>query len=119
MIPPDYVDGRSLVPLLGNQRPAHGEWRKAIPIEFYGHEVDESGLVKPWYLGLRTGEYVYIEYEEEFQEFYDLTDDPHQLENIAADVDQELVGKLSAWLSQVISSSGEGCRQLENEFIER
>ena len=117
VIPPDFVDGRSLVPLFGDEKPPLDEWRQAMPIEFYGHEVGESDIVKPWYLGLRTSDYLYVEYEEDFKEFYDLTNDPHQLENIAADVDEELISKLSEWLKEAYPSSGEECRQLENEFI--
>jgi len=117
VIPPDYVDGRSLVSLFGEEKPPLDEWRQAIPIEFYGHEVDESGIVKPWYFGLRTADYLYVEYEEDFIEYYDHTNDPDQLENIALSVDQDRLEKLSAWLADIYSSSGEECRQLENDFI--
>ena len=117
VIPPDYVDGRSLVSIFIEEKPLPEVWRQAMPIEFYGHKVEENETAKPWYLGVRTLDSLYVEYEEDFIEFYDLTNDPDQLENIARNTDPELLTQFSTWLQEIYPSSGEKCRQLENEFI--
>ena len=118
VIPPDYIDGRSLVPFFGENKPPSDEWRQAMPLEFFGHELGESGVIAPMYLGVRTSEFLFVEYSEGFIEFYDLTNDPDQLENIADVTDPDLLDKLSEWLSAFYTCSGENCRTLENEFID-
>ena len=117
VIPPDYVDGRSLVPFFGENKPPLGEWRQAMPIEFFGHELDESGVITPIYLGVRTSGYLFVEYSEDFIEFYDLKKDPDQLDNIADTIDPDLLDKISDWLSNFYTCTGEECRTLESEFI--
>ncbi|MBM3143942.1 MAG: sulfatase [Chloroflexi bacterium] len=119
VIPPDYVDGRSLAPLFGENKPPLDEWRQAMPLEFFGHELDESGVIEPEYLGVRTAEFLFVEYSEGFIEFYDLENDPAQLENIADQTDPELLEALSEWLSDFYACAGENCRMLEDEFISR
>ncbi len=91
VIPPDYIDGRSLVPFFGENKPPSDEWRQAMPLEFFGHELGESGVIAPMYLGVRTSEFLFVEYSEGFIEFYDLTNDPDQLENIADVTDPDLL----------------------------
>ena len=117
MVPPDFVDGRSLVPLFIEDEPLPLEWRQAMPLEFYGHKVEENETAKPWYLGVRTVDSLYVEYEEDFIEYYDLVNDPDQLENIAQNTDPELLAQFSAWLELMYPSSSKTCRQLENKFI--
>jgi len=118
VIPPDYVDGSSLVPFFGENKPLLNKWRQAMPLEFFGHEVDESGVITPMYLGVRTPEFLFVEYSEGFIEFYDLMKDPDQLENIADTTNPNLIDKLSEWVSAFYTCSGEDCRTLENEFVD-
>jgi len=66
---PDVIDGLSLVNLLtGN-----GEWRTSLMLEAWpdrGH-----------WMAMHTGQYVYIETENDKSEFYDLAVDPYEMEN--------------------------------------
>jgi arylsulfatase A-like enzyme len=66
---PEYVDGRSLRPVLeGNAT----SWRTAVLLE-----------VRPTILGIRTSNgRKYIEYGDGFKEYYDLNADPYELRNL-------------------------------------
>jgi arylsulfatase A-like enzyme len=65
---PEYVDGRSLRPLLEGSATT---WRTAILLE-----------IRPSTLGIRTSDgRKYIEYGDGFKELYDLKRDPYELNN--------------------------------------
>src|SRR5918995_5123350 len=112
----DFVDGRSLVPLLDSDPPA--EWRHGFLVEHYGRtRPDEWGapgsvpvkatpddrealdreegdtitgvapIDSPPYLALRTERYLYLEYANGERELYDMQIDPYQLQNLAATAD--------------------------------
>src|SRR5918998_1534618 len=100
---PSFVDGRSLVPLLGADPPPPDDWRRAFMVEaateLGGVEADPtvddgspelplSGDPSPqrrWghpaLEALRTEDGLYVEYESGEKELYDLGEDPYQLEN--------------------------------------
>lgn len=138
VIPPDFVDGRSLLPLFDN--PASLSWRDAYLIErdeeqneaFYWDAPIMSntnfGLLEPldfkskpnytWpfasaYSGLRTAEYCYIEFEIGDVELYDMVNDPYQLENIARSADPKTLEMFSQWLERLKNCSGQSCRDGE------
>jgi arylsulfatase A-like enzyme len=113
VIPPEYVDGRSLVPLLKNTPPPAEEWRQAVQIEFFGHQLDESGEVSPWYIGLRTNDHLYVEHSEGMIELYNLHADPNQLNNLAPEADPERIKLFSQWLRAIYNSSGIELREIE------
>lgn len=86
---PENLDGESLVPLL-----AGGAWKRdKIYIECYpsrGH----------WEL-IHTGRYKYVETENHLSEFYDLQEDPYELENRINNPDyQALISELKAALEE-------------------
>ena len=135
VVPPSYVDGRSLVPLFSAQRPAQTDWRQGYLIEYYGAgeaesansslasynslnqlleppDLDQflSAAATPNYLALRTPQYTYVEYQDGFQELYDLKQDPYELNNIASTADPNLLTQFSAWLKSLASCSGSSCR---------
>jgi len=143
VIPPDYVDGRSLVPLFSDDRPNLADWRQAYLFEFYGFNTDpeESSRVQlisyapsdegvleppdldelrqdaplaPAFKGLRTVQYLYLEYEDGGKELYDLIEDPYQLENIAASADPEFIQQMSQWLADLSTCEGASCTAIEN-----
>jgi arylsulfatase A-like enzyme len=104
---PEFVDGRSFLPLLQDrERP----WRESFLIErrkleeqlvrqskYNGltpEELDQAAVFN----GLRMRDLVYVEYGTGEQELYDLAQDPHQLANLAEDADPVLVSALSARL---------------------
>lgn len=66
---PEVIDGRSLVQLLNRS----GEWRTSLLLEAWpdrGH-----------WTAIHTGQYVYVETENDLSEFYDLSADPYELDN--------------------------------------
>ena len=56
----------------------------------------------PPFVALRLEDRVYIEYPRTGErELYDLRDDPHQLNNLAASTDQAELDRLSTWLARL------------------
>src|SRR5262249_2649510 len=86
---PDFVDGRSLVPLLRGPVPSLEAWRQCLLLEHFPgssepfqSEFETVKLVVPGYKGLRCRYSTYVEYETGEREFYDLVNDPAQLLNL-------------------------------------
>jgi arylsulfatase A-like enzyme len=78
---PKEMQGRSLVPLLTNVPPA--DWRKEF---FYEHHF--APAIIPPSEGIRTESWSYIRWlppNPELEELYDLSTDPLEGENVAAD----------------------------------
>jgi arylsulfatase A-like enzyme len=98
---PEYVDGRSLVPVLEGTQTL---WRRWLLFEHFlsGHP----------YVGVRTaGGESYIEYETGEKEYYDLAADPWQLQSAHADPENaERLATLSATLSDLKGCQRAGCR---------
>lgn len=126
---PDFVDGRSLAPLLSqNGLPSH-EWRQGVLIEHYpGTEPFMSKFERllisqkpslPPYSAVRTQRYLYVEYTTGERELYDLHSDPTELANIYQGADQSLIRRLSAWLSRMKSCHASDCRQSEESALEK
>ncbi len=119
VVPPGYVDGRSMVGLFGAQPPALSEWRSGYLLEFYGYnegdEDPDAPAPAPDYLGLRTKDYLYVKYGDGFVELYDLNKDPFELESIAGSADRSLLDHLSGWLRALAKCSGDQCRVLDRE----
>ena len=114
------MDGRSLVSLFKGDRPLLSEWRSVYLLEFYGYnpkdeEASNEPVSKSGYLGLRTSDYLYVEYADGFVELYDLKADPYEMENIAATADESLLAHLSGWLHSLETCAGSQCRVLDAE----
>jgi arylsulfatase A-like enzyme len=86
---PEVIDGRSLVQLLNRS----GEWRTSLLLEAWpdrGH-----------WTAVHTGQYVYVETENDISEFYDLSVDPYELDNAIHDPQyQSIVLELQQILQQ-------------------
>jgi arylsulfatase A-like enzyme len=125
--PPDFVDGRSFLPLLsGGEVP----WRDGLLIEF-GY-IDEEAIAEALkdpetdnlladvaggaFRGIRGADYVYVEYANGEVEFYDLINDPYQLENLAGRLDAETLTELHAKLGALKDCGDETCRALEEDL---
>ena len=82
---PEVIDGLSLVDLLSR----NGEWRTKLLLEAWpdrGH-----------WTAVHTGQYVYIETVDDISEFYDLINDPFELENAINDPQyQPIIAELQA-----------------------
>jgi arylsulfatase A-like enzyme len=140
--PPLFVDGRSLAGILaGGAKPS--DWRQAHLLEVYaegggGEAAVEPvrvpaasilqsmlklpsntipGPIGPAYSGLRTNQYLYVEYGNGDRELYDLKKDPYELENIAGSADKSLLDKLSAWLKDMSTCSGSSCRLIDSRQL--
>lgn len=131
---PDFVDGRSLVPLLRkDDRP--DRWRQAFLVEQeethfnagppkrmvlepqdpLEQELAAAKKGVPAYAALRTATHKFVIYGDGFRELYDLRSDPNELHNIAADPAQAaLVTKLAKWLDEFKTCRGETCRKIDS-----
>jgi N-acetylglucosamine-6-sulfatase len=111
---PSFVDGRSLVPLFSSERPS--AWRQAFLSEGW-REDSESQTLAPWYLTLRTATQKYTQWLSPKLEieFYDLTQDPYELESLHETLPDKTKEHFSAWLSALSKCQGEVCRELENQ----
>jgi len=65
------------------------------------------------YRGVRTKTFIYIEYQNDELEFYDLIADPYELNNIASDLDPKTLASLHSWLGQLELCTAADCRKLE------
>lgn len=75
---PDYMQGRSLVPLLRGESPA--DWRTAIYYRYY-HDPGHHNTAA--HLGIRTATHKLIYYwKQDAYEMFDLTADPHEQRNL-------------------------------------
>jgi arylsulfatase A-like enzyme len=73
---PENLDGRSLVPLLEGT----DEWREELILETWANDGT-------YFQAIHTGRYVYVSEEGNPSEFFDLRDDPFQLENVLGSPD--------------------------------
>lgn len=101
---PGHVDGISLVPMLADPST---EVRDEILIEYYTDQVFPR-LQNMGYKALRTARYKYIRYEElsDMNELYDLSTDPHELDNLIPDrVPEGLLDELDGRLQSLLERS--------------
>ncbi len=105
---PDFVDGRSLVPVLDGTVPAG--WRDAILSELL------NGPPSGGFSVLRSGSYAYFAYGAGVRELYDLAADPYQLDNIITSAPQALVDDLETRFAALAACGSAGpapCQQAD------
>jgi N-acetylglucosamine-6-sulfatase len=108
---PDFVDGRSLTPLLSDTPPA--TWRSAFLLEHWNGGGGEPRQT-PTYAAIRTGTDKYVQHAQGDEELYDLSSDPYELESLHASADPALVESLRSRLEDLKACAGESCREAEN-----
>ncbi|NOT05082.1 MAG: sulfatase [Anaerolineales bacterium] len=118
VVPPDFVEGRSLAKVLAGDPAPEKDCREAYLLEYYtpadaNDGSASKGITAPYKLGLRTTEYLYVEHSNGFVEFYDLITDPYELENIASTADPAQLEHFSKWLKAFSRCSGSGCVQVD------
>ena len=116
--PPNFVDGRSLKPLLTSNPPAN--WRTAFLVE-HRRTPEEFAYVRaiPNYRAIRTARYSYVEYGTGEKELYDLDADPTELTNIFPRASQTLRSNLQRRLNELkacarADTSTTSCRRAED-----
>ena len=100
-IPPEYMDGESMVPLLqGREVP----WREEVYYEYYW---ERSFPHTPTVHGVRTDRYKYMHFHGiwDIDELYDLESDPDEKHNLISspehrDLVQKLNKKVFDWLEK-------------------
>ncbi|KAA0279352.1 MAG: hypothetical protein EDM79_04365 [Chloroflexi bacterium] len=125
--PPFFMDGRSFLPLLsGEQVP----WRDGLLLEFGYIDEEESpdapgdietdnalvGVRGGAFRGIRGEDYVYVEYANGEIEFYDLSADPYQLENLSGRLSAETLEALHAKLEALKYCEDKSCRELDMDL---
>jgi len=106
----NFVDGRSFANLL-NPSGQQVEWRKALLIEL-GYTEIKTPIIA--FRAIRTEKFIYIEYENGELEFYDLVNDPYELNNNASALDAKTLTSLHTWLEQLRACKAEACRTAES-----
>lgn len=116
---PSYVqDGSSLLGLLHGQ-PAPASWPRAVLVEHRGpnyqpndpdRQVSRSAN-PPSYEAMRTGDALYVEYATGEREYYDLTRDPLELNNLAGRLPPATLAQLHRTLLTLEHCAGATCRQ--------
>lgn len=137
-VPPDFVDGKSLVQLLKSPLDDDENWQNLL-IEFWPPKGDQdkhspkenSGVMEPddvmpalktsevtqvrapQWAAIRTARYLYVEYVTGERELYDLQVDPYELQNIYTAAQPSLLRSLEANLNALRSCVGRGCREAQ------
>lgn len=98
---PDYMDGRSFLPLLKGK---DVDWRDAVFYEYYWEAAFPQ---TPTTYGVRTDRYKFIHYHGvwDIDELYDLKEDPDEMHNLIDEPDQQerikkMREQLYSWLER-------------------
>jgi N-acetylglucosamine-6-sulfatase len=133
--PPKFVDGRSLAPLLDGTPTPEEDWRRRFLVEaatelgptavppLSGDPLPEDRRRapreewgRPGLEAVRTGDHLYVEYDNGERELYDLRKDPYQLNDRYEAAQPELVRRLRGRLGALRGCSGDDCRVAENGY---
>ncbi len=107
----DFVDGRSLLPLLLGENPR--EWRDAYFIQ-RGITLTEVTEISDWY-GLRTERYLYLEFDEGDVQIYDLKKDPYEMESFSRTANPKLLDEFHLWLENLRDCVADECRNFDRD----
>ena len=114
---PEWVDGRSFLPLLSEQQDdasGHTGWRSAVLTESIGTvtagDPDFQPLAPPPFAALRTARLLYVRYDTGERELYDRIEDPNETRNLIAEIDAEALAALDHQLDALRSCAGPTCR---------
>jgi N-acetylglucosamine-6-sulfatase len=106
-----FVDGRSLVPLLDSTPPAPDDWRQSFLVENYTSEYSNA----PDYRAVRTKEHLFVSHASGEKELYDLREDPYQLASRQHSASSTLLSELSSKLDALGDCAGDSCRTAEDK----
>jgi N-acetylglucosamine-6-sulfatase len=110
---PSFVDGRSFLPVLGDNPPSDSQWRSAFLVN--SPHTDVTGWMKqmPNNLAVRTQRYEYIDYARGKSELYAMLRDPYQTHSIISNPPDGMLTQLRARLGQLRDCRAAGCKKAE------
>jgi N-acetylglucosamine-6-sulfatase len=111
--PPSFVDGKSMVPLLGTSPPTVGGWRTGILTENWRTNTRDGIPEAPSFKALRTQSFLWNRYATNERELYDMRNDPYQLKSRKPRNRPQLVRKLNKQLGRLANCGGAQCRSAE------
>jgi N-acetylglucosamine-6-sulfatase len=106
---PNFVDGRSLVPLLRRDPPPPSNWRSRFLVEGY----ERGSTNRPPYKAARTQDYLWVEYANGERELYNLREDPYELQSRHKTAPDNLRRSLSTRLDGLRDCARQSCRNAE------
>ncbi len=105
------VDGRSMMGTLRDDEPSYPDYL----IQAAGGDLrpPPGTRDKPWWWrGVRSSDYVYVRYNDGFEELYDMRADPGQLTNVASLPEYaEVKAQYADRLKSLKRCAGDGCRR--------
>jgi N-acetylglucosamine-6-sulfatase len=120
---PDFVDGKSFMPLLGPTPPATADWRSATLIERLYQPAWTPGTPSrpdkdmPPYVAVRTANQLYVKYKSGESELYNLSRDPYQLNSRHAIETPQVnatIARFDAWLEALRNCTAAYCLAAES-----
>lgn len=110
---PSFVDGLSLVALLGADPPGLEDWRSGLLVEYWFDSLavseDDGRFQAPSYAAVRTMDHTYVLYNTFEEELYDLHADPFQLDNEVSTCERSLADSLHDLLQSLRLCSMQAC----------
>lgn len=104
--PSEAVDGRSLTPMLLDSSGVPPDWPGGVLVEHHGPDGQNAGPDRPAplsgnppsYEALRLTNALYVEYADGAREYYDLTTDPYELDNVYSSLSPARIAALHSEL---------------------
>ena len=94
---PDFLDGKSFAPLFRDPESVEpADWREPVVLENWQVKRNRRLALNGAYSGLRYYDKLYIEWADGDREFYDLANDPWELENAYDGLDEITQRKMHA-----------------------
>lgn len=125
---PDFVDGKSFASLLANPAASNERtWRDSVVIENWQAKRNRGKVLPGAYSGLRYYDKVYVEWVTGDKEYYDLANDPFELENIFSSLSagkqqalkQDLIGSRNVEMNPILTTIPGPIESGDNPFFVR